>query len=74
MRKLLLTSLCLLVAAGTVLAHWDPGDTYKMHYPQLPDPNGFDVSLAFDLADDWLCTLSGAHLRHPYSRRSSLKC
>jgi hypothetical protein len=24
-------------------AHWDPGDGHKMHFPQLPDPTGWDV-------------------------------
>lgn len=60
---------------GTVSADWDPGDPFKMHFPQLPDltSNGLDV---FDgpgilpnfsdsivpekfLADDWMCTESG---------------
>ncbi|HWP40842.1 MAG TPA: hypothetical protein VNL70_07940 [Tepidisphaeraceae bacterium] len=53
-----------------VLAHWDPGDPYKMHYPQLPDltPTGMDVlasrampgtNLFKLLADDFLCTQTG---------------
>lgn len=43
------------------LADWNPGDPYKMHYPQLPDPLGIDVkaSLPLVLADDWKCTQSG---------------
>jgi len=57
---------------GTVArADWDVGDGHKMHYPQLPDPNGYDVRLSyFDpptgtgeygriLADDWKCTGTG---------------
>ena len=47
--------------AGPALADWDPGDGHKMHYPQLPDEDGWDVK-AIDgicLADDWLCTESG---------------
>lgn len=42
-------------------ADWNIGDPYKMHYPQLPDPQGIDVraSLPKVLADDWLCTESG---------------
>ena len=55
-----------LVAAATMLrsivatADWDLGDPHKMHYPQLPDTNGLDVS-AWNtiLADDWTCTQSG---------------
>ncbi|MCC6679571.1 MAG: hypothetical protein IT445_01600 [Phycisphaeraceae bacterium] len=55
-------------------ADWNPGDPFKMHYPQLPDlgPTGMDVlaSLAFQgigpgspdvkyLADDFQCTQTG---------------
>lgn len=39
----------------------DPWEDAKMHYPQLPDPYGWDV--AFNdtvLADDWQCSQSGA--------------
>ena len=48
--------------AGTrTLASWDPGDPYKMHYPQLPDPNGWDVKVFLNnrIADDWLCMETG---------------
>jgi hypothetical protein len=41
---------------------WDPGDPFKMHFPQLPDPNGWDIFFmgpANEVADDWLCTASG---------------
>jgi hypothetical protein len=65
-----LSVFCLL---SDLSADWDPGDPFKMHFPQLPDltPNGLDVlagpaihdfipavSEKF-LADDWLCTQSG---------------
>jgi len=32
-----------------------------MHYPQLPDPNGWDVNCMYSIsvADDWLCTETG---------------
>lgn len=68
MKRLILTScLCVLFAASFALADWDPGDPYKMHYPQLPDPYGWDVFAGFDpvfgvqkvLADDWHCTETG---------------
>lgn len=67
----------LAVAVGTIpmYAHWDPGDDYKMHYPQLPDPEGWDVYAEYQdggypgwpwwgctkrgLADDWQCNESG---------------
>jgi hypothetical protein len=42
------------------LGDWDPGDPYKMHQPQEPDPYGWDICL-FDqvIADDWQCTEDG---------------
>jgi hypothetical protein len=51
----------LLVLAAPVLADWNEGDPYKMHYPQLPDPLGLDVNfrMSWAVADDWLCTESG---------------
>ncbi|MBN1846485.1 MAG: hypothetical protein JW810_12420 [Sedimentisphaerales bacterium] len=48
----------LLVAAAW--GHWDPEDGFKMHYPQLPDPSGWDVCLQhLLLADDFACSESG---------------
>ena len=62
----------LLIAASTILigttvADWDPGDGHKMHWPQLPDEDGWDVSATYlkeeqwgiVLADDWKCSESG---------------
>ncbi len=44
MKRLLLTiSLCLLLASTVALGDWKLGDDYKMHFPQLPDPDGWDV-------------------------------
>lgn len=37
-------------------------DNHKMHFPQLPDPNGWDVVGSYpeaELADDWMCSESG---------------
>src|SRR5262245_49515491 len=51
------------VVAGTAVARadWSPGDPFKMHYPQLPDPNGIDIKASYPkiLADDWRCTETG---------------
>ena len=46
---------------GAAPAFWDPGDDHKMHYPQLPDPQGWDVfnSRSCMLADDWQCSETG---------------
>ncbi|MDH4239213.1 MAG: hypothetical protein OEW48_06595 [Phycisphaerae bacterium] len=40
---------------------WDLGDSHKMHYPQLPDPTGWDLDFTSinKSADDWRCTKSG---------------
>jgi hypothetical protein len=55
----------LVVLVAPVNADWDEGDSYKMHFPQLPDPNGFDIANYYyffpfgeplPIADDWLCT------------------
>jgi len=54
----------LIFVAAPAIADWNPGDSHKMHYPQLPDPQGWDVNFSsypdFNiLADDWRCTQSG---------------
>jgi hypothetical protein len=59
-KNLLLSVLILFVATCTVQADWDPGDGHKMHYPQLPDPNGWDIDVTTGfVADDWRCSWSG---------------
>ncbi|MBN2460376.1 MAG: T9SS type A sorting domain-containing protein [Candidatus Cloacimonetes bacterium] len=42
-----------------LFADWD--GTHKMHYPQLPDPTGYDVNCTYPyiLADDWVCSEDG---------------
>ena len=55
------------LASGVAKADWVPADGHKMHSPQLPDPNGWDVSATVDgqmvpplvLADDWQCSETG---------------
>ncbi|MBI5864973.1 MAG: hypothetical protein HZB38_10800 [Planctomycetes bacterium] len=56
-----LSVLVAMFCAGAVQADWNPGDPYKMHYPQMPDPQGWDVNMTFPkvLADDWRCTETG---------------
>jgi hypothetical protein len=69
-KKLKLSLLCvvLLVFNFSVAAFgdWNPGDPNKMHYPQLPNPDGWDVAFYSDingvpleLADDWKCAETG---------------
>jgi hypothetical protein len=57
------------VISGEPLEYGDPTEfpDHKMHYPQYPDPYGWDVDwvspdwqgLNLVLADDWMCTKSG---------------
>jgi hypothetical protein len=48
------------IIATPAVADWDPGDGHKMHYPQLPNPNGWDVNLTADtMLDDWKCSKTG---------------
>jgi len=40
----------------------EPWENHKMHFPQLPDPNGWDILDTFPwvmLADDWMCSETG---------------
>lgn len=48
--------------ATTAWADWDPIDGHKMHYPQLPDLDGWDIRSTcpdYLLADDWQCSQTG---------------
>jgi hypothetical protein len=56
--------------ANVAKGDWNPGDPFKMHYPQLPDltPTGLDVLATLNpmnppnwkiLADDFLCMETG---------------
>jgi len=61
-----------LAFVATASADWNPGDPHKMHFPQLPDPQGWDVAsythggpidgtgfvvpMPIGLADDWRCS------------------
>jgi hypothetical protein len=61
-KKPIFMALCLLFVAGTAVGDWIPGDGHKMHYPQLPDPCGWDIDFGApvpQLADDWMCSESG---------------
>lgn len=49
-----------LLLSSAVLGDWSPGDSYKMHSPQLPNPNGWDICLVHQaIADDFQCAQSG---------------
>ena len=56
----ILISMLLIGATNIAIADWKEGDGHKMHYPQLPDENGFDVDFGFwKMGDDWRCSESG---------------
>ena len=61
-RVLAIVAICTVVlASGIARADWMPEDGHKMHFPQLPDPNGWDVDVTrIAVADDWKCSQSGA--------------
>jgi hypothetical protein len=46
---------------GPAPCGWQSGDQHKMHFPQLPDPQGWDVDVTYAniLADDWKCSATG---------------
>jgi hypothetical protein len=52
---------CGILLTAPALGDWDEGDDHKMHYPQLPDENGWDVRVTYytGLADDWQCSETG---------------
>jgi hypothetical protein len=57
-----LAALLVGLALPRIQAHWIPGDPHKMHYPQLPDPDGWDVGPLWyqpSVADDWQCSEAG---------------
>ena len=58
---LAIVAICTVVlASGIARADWVPEDGHKMHFPQLPDPNGWDVNITADnMFDDWKCSQSG---------------
>ena len=60
--KLLLVVLAIaLVSNMTALADWVEEDGHKMHFPQLPNTEGWDVNATEPvvLAEDWMCSETG---------------
>lgn len=61
-KKIIGIGICMLLMGTTsiALADWAPGDGHKMHFPQMPDPVGWDVNFHdYYLADDWQCSKTG---------------
>ncbi len=60
--KSLAVAAAVLAAASAAWADWEPGQPFKMHFPQLPDiESGMNVLATFPkfLGDDWQCTQTG---------------
>jgi len=54
--------LAVIVLPQAAQADWYAGESHKMHYPQMPDPNGWDIEILtsqHEVADDWQCSGSG---------------
>ena len=50
----------LMLLGAPASADWAVGDGHKMHYPQPPDPIGWDIDMTnYVLADDWKCSETG---------------
>jgi hypothetical protein len=61
-RKIIGILVCMLMIGTTTIAvaDWVPSDGHKMHFPQMPDEVGWDVSFHdWFLADDWKCSETG---------------
>jgi hypothetical protein len=65
-RLLMMTVVLLGPLAMGAMADWDPRPpedpkNHKMHFPQMPDPDGWDVNFMEPktLADDWKCSKTG---------------
>lgn len=53
-------AMLLICGANFAVADWSEGDGFKMHFPQLPDPTGWDVDFHdWWLGDDWECIETG---------------
>lgn len=52
--------LAVVMLALTARGDWDVGDDCKMHYPQTPNPTGWDIDITRGaIADDFMCTQTG---------------
>ena len=51
----------MMLVVATAGADWFPGEDHKMHFPQMPDTDGWDVkgTTPSILADNWQCSESG---------------
>jgi len=60
LKRISIACVVLAMVGSTALADWDESMPHKMHYPQLPDPDGWDIDMTnYVLADDWKCSETG---------------
>ena len=56
----LVVGMAVLLFGSAARADWDETMDHKMHYPQMPDPDGWDVDMVnYTLADDFHCAQTG---------------
>jgi hypothetical protein len=59
-KKIVFVIALILCVSLPVYGDWQPSDGHKMHFPQLPNPMGWDIDLRpYELADDWQCSKTG---------------
>lgn len=63
-KRLTISFFVLLLVVAPAWADWDQVDGHKMHFPQLPNPDGWDVEISsidnqHECADDWQCSQTG---------------
>ncbi|MCD6161347.1 MAG: IPTL-CTERM sorting domain-containing protein [candidate division Zixibacteria bacterium] len=61
MKKILFILAAIAFLSATATADWFPGDGFKMHFPQMPNEEGYNVNATYPLflGDDWQCTETG---------------
>lgn len=61
MKKILFVLVAIAFLSVTATADWFPGDGFKMHFPQMPNEEGYNVNATspLTLGDDWQCTETG---------------
>ncbi len=60
MKKIIMIAAAFSFASIAARADWFTGDDHKMHFPQMPDLNGWDVDVTSTwIYDDWQCSETG---------------
>lgn len=58
--RCVLAGMVVALFTSAATADWRLGDSHKMHYPQMPDPTGWDVDVVTDYVwDDFKCAQTG---------------